>query len=180
MHTAGFIHRDLKPPSVLLSRDGTVKLADFGHSAAIRPIPDAMYIVSRWYWAPELVLTMPDYGVAVDVWAAATVIAELYTAAPLFPGNSDVDQLWKICSMINAPSAAEWGAGHAKAKELGWQFPFPSRSGHTLQELLSLASPDALDLLQGMLRMNPAHRLSCKECLAHPFFSSSSQTCPCE
>lgn len=54
------------------------------------------YVATRWYRAPELLVGDTQYGSSVDVWAAGCVFAELLTGQPLWPGKSDVDQLYLI------------------------------------------------------------------------------------
>lgn len=57
----------------------------------------------RWYRAPELLVGEPIYGAAVDVWAIGCLFAEMLTGDPLFPGESDIDQLFLIVRMLGKP-----------------------------------------------------------------------------
>ena len=58
------------------------------------------YIVCRWYRAPELLVGDTKYGKAVDMWAIGCLIAELLTGDPIFPGDSDMDQLHQIIKCL--------------------------------------------------------------------------------
>lgn len=100
MHKHGFFHRDMKPENLLVS-DEVVKLADFGLAREIRSRPPYTdYVSTRWYRAPEVLLRSTSYSSPIDIWAVGAIMAELYTFRPLFPGASEPDQLYKICSVL--------------------------------------------------------------------------------
>lgn len=104
MHRHGFFHRDLKPENILCSGSETIKIADFGLAREIRSRPPYTdYVSTRWYRAPEVLLHSTRYNSAIDMWAVGCIMAELYTFRPLFPGSSEVDQLFKICSILGTP-----------------------------------------------------------------------------
>ena len=97
-HSNNIIHRDIKPENLLLSKHGILKLCDFGFA---RPLggPGARYtdyVATRWYRSPELLVGDTQYGRGVDVWAIGCMLAEIHTGLPLFPGESDIDQLFHI------------------------------------------------------------------------------------
>lgn len=52
------------------------------------------------YRAPEVLLRSSNYSSAIDLWAVGCIMAELYTLRPLFPGNSEVDEIFKICQVL--------------------------------------------------------------------------------
>lgn len=92
------IHRDVKPENILITKSGVVKLCDFGFARQLNAPGGEFtdYVATRWYRAPELLVGDTQYGPPVDVWAIGCVFAELITSRPLWPGESDVDQLYLI------------------------------------------------------------------------------------
>ena len=72
----GVMHRDLKPQNILVSKDGQLKLADFGLARAISPFsrPLTVEVITRWYRAPEVLMGHKYYDASVDVWSAACII----------------------------------------------------------------------------------------------------------
>ncbi|KAJ3028189.1 UNVERIFIED_CONTAM: hypothetical protein HDU68_002274 [Siphonaria sp. JEL0065] len=107
MHKHGFFHRDMKPENLLMTGD-VVKIADFGLAREIRSLPPyTEYVSTRWYRAPEVLLRSTNYSSPIDMWAMGAIIAELITLRPLFPGTSEVDQVFKICSIVGSPKTAE-------------------------------------------------------------------------
>jgi serine/threonine protein kinase len=103
-HVRGVMHRDLKPQNILVSKDGRLKLADFGLARAfVPPIrPFTHEVVTLWYRAPEILLGCKTYALPVDIWSVGTILAEMVTKRPLFPGDSEVDELFKIFRFVNA------------------------------------------------------------------------------
>lgn len=104
IHAFGICHRDIKPQNLLLDpTTHVVKLCDFGSAKILVPgEPNVSYICSRYYRAPELIFGSTDYTTAIDVWSAGCVAAELMLGAPLFPGDSGVDQLVEIIKVTCA------------------------------------------------------------------------------
>ena len=97
-HVRAVMHRDLKPQNILVSRDGKLKLADFGLARAfVPPIrPFTHEVVTLWYRPPEILLGSRTYALPMDMWAVGCIMAEMVTKRPLFPGDSEVDELYKI------------------------------------------------------------------------------------
>lgn len=176
LHKSGFFHRDLKPENLLIRKDPlqnqeVVKLADFGLVKEVRARPPYTdYVSTRWYRAPELLLQDRAYSAAVDVWAAGCIFAELMTTKPLFPGNNEVDQLFKIMSLFGAPNDATWADGMVLARKIRYQFPIIAPT--PLKSVFPPhVPPQAIDLLSKMLVYDPKKRINAQQCLAHPYFN---------
>ncbi|KAI8096637.1 kinase-like domain-containing protein, partial [Halteromyces radiatus] len=110
MHDQGYFHRDLKPENLLVETNQehptqlTIKLADFGLARELKSkAPYTDYVSTRWYRSPEVLLKASVYSSPVDIWAVGVIMAELYTLFPLFPGQSEIDQLYRICEILGSP-----------------------------------------------------------------------------
>lgn len=168
MHRHGYFHRDLKPEN-LLCLGSTVKLADFGLARETRSRPPYTdYVSTRWYRAPEILLRSQYYNSPIDVFACGCIFAELLTLRPLFPGNSEADQIHKICAVLGSPSATRWPEGQRLAAKVG--FRLPAYTPVPLARVISGASMEALQLLQDTLALDPARRPTCGQALQYPFF----------
>ncbi|KAJ8960140.1 hypothetical protein NQ318_003859 [Aromia moschata] len=96
LHSNRIVHRDLKPQNLLVTRDGHVKLADFGLAKTYDfEMKLTSVVVTLWYRAPEVLLGLP-YATPVDVWSIGCIMVELYSLQPLFCGTTEGDQLSKI------------------------------------------------------------------------------------
>ena len=168
MHKHGFFHRDMKPENMLVSGN-TLKIADFGLAREIRSKPPYTdYVSTRWYRAPEVLLRAPHYSAPIDMWAIGTIMAELFTLRPLFPGTSESDEIYKITSVLGTPSANQWKQGLALAQHMN--FKFPQFVATPLSQLIPSASTEAVDLMTELMRWDPAKRPTAMQSLQHPFF----------
>ncbi|KAK6947320.1 Protein kinase domain [Dillenia turbinata] len=157
MHQHGYFHRDLKPENLLVTKE-IIKIADFGLAREINSQPPyTEYVSTRWYRAPEVSLQSPTYGAAVDMWAMGAIMAELFTLRPLFPGSSEADEIYKICSVIGSPTHDTWAEGLKLASAIHYQFP--QFAGVHLSSLIPSASDDAISLIASCYYVPPSLRL---------------------
>ena len=145
------------------------------------------------YRAPEVLLRSSSYSSPIDIWALGAIIAELFSLKPLFPGSSEIDEIYKICSVVGSPSRAdakEIASGQPKILEKGnresymgggpWKtgvrlassmgFKFPAMQPVPLSTLLPNAPDDALQLIASMLRYDPDQRPTAMEALQCTWF----------
>ncbi|XP_021823729.1 cell division control protein 2 homolog 1 isoform X2 [Prunus avium] len=110
-HSHRVLHRDLKPQNLLIDRrTNSLKLADFGLARAFG-IPVRTFtheVVTLWYRAPEILLGSRHYSTPVDVWSVGCIFAEMVNQRPLFPGDSEIDELFKIFRIMGTPTEDTW------------------------------------------------------------------------
>ena len=109
LHSGSIIHRDLKPSNVLVNSNCSIKLCDFGLVRSLIPNSESAAVLTegvatRWYRAPEVLLGSKSYSTPADVWSFGCIIYEILAQKPLFPGNSTLDQVEKICLFTGYPS----------------------------------------------------------------------------
>uniref|UniRef100_A0A0N4ZUT4 Protein kinase domain-containing protein n=1 Tax=Parastrongyloides trichosuri TaxID=131310 RepID=A0A0N4ZUT4_PARTI len=170
-HQRRILHRDLKPQNILVSNSGCIKLADFGLARTIG-IPLRAYtheIVTLWYRSPEIMLGSEKYSTAVDVWSIGCVFAEMASGSPLFCGDSEIDQLYKIFRQLGTPTPSIWpGLQYLP----DYKPNFPNWKKNSINErFLKYLNDDGLDLLQKMLIYDPIKRADLKVILKHDYFS---------
>lgn len=102
MHSAGVVHRDLKPSNILINENCDLKICDFG-LARIQDPQMTGYVSTRYYRAPEIMLTWQKYDVEVDIWSAGCIFAEMLDGKPLFPGKDHVNQFSIITELLGTP-----------------------------------------------------------------------------
>eukprot|EP00457_Paulinella_chromatophora_P005353 gb/GEZN01005370.1/.p1 GENE.gb/GEZN01005370.1/~~gb/GEZN01005370.1/.p1 ORF type:complete len:334 (+),score=36.01 gb/GEZN01005370.1/:143-1144(+) len=168
-HAHRVLHRDLKPQNLLIDKKGNLKLADFGLARAFG-VPVRTYtheVVTLWYRAPEILLGGKQYSTPVDIWSIGCIFAEMVNRLPLFPGDSEIDQLYRIFRLLGTPTEATW-PGVSQYKDHKSTFPQWTSTplGETVRGLDSLG----LDLLSKMLIYEPTKRISAREALKHPYF----------
>ncbi|XP_067227067.1 cyclin-dependent kinase-like 4 isoform X2 [Chanodichthys erythropterus] len=172
-HQHNIIHRDVKPENVLVSQLGVVKLCDFGFARTVSAAPGEVYtdyVATRWYRAPELLVGDTRYGKAVDVWAVGCLFFEMLTGSPLFPGDSDIDQLHLLISCFGHLTPRHREVFYRNPVFMGASLPDPAER-NTLESRSPKLSGCTLDLAQKCLQMDPDRRCQCAELLLHPFFT---------
>ncbi|XP_024144381.1 cyclin-dependent kinase-like 2 isoform X2 [Oryzias melastigma] len=176
-HQQNVIHRDIKPENILISHTGVVKLCDFGFARTMTSPPESAvytdYVATRWYRAPELLVGDIKYGKPVDVWAVGCLIIEMLTSQPLFPGESDLDQIHHIVRCF--------GNLMTHHQELFYRNPvfsgvkLPESSGSvSLQQRFPTMPGAGISLAQRCLEMDPERRAQSSELLQHPLFTQDS------
>mmetsp|Transcript_3050 Transcript_3050/g.7271 ORF Transcript_3050/g.7271 Transcript_3050/m.7271 type:complete len:293 (+) Transcript_3050:124-1002(+) len=168
-HSHRVLHRDLKPQNLLISHGGAMKLADFGLARAFG-IPIRTYtheVVTLWYRAPEILLGCKKYACAVDTWSIGCIFAEMATGRPLFPGDSEIDELFRIFRLLGTPTEASW-PGVSTLPD--YKDTFPKWPTQSLAAAIPGLGSAGEDLLSQMLVYSPSARISSKSAQLHPYF----------
>lgn len=176
-HGNSIMHRDLKPQNLLVDlKTKTIKLADFG-LGRVFSLPVAKYtheVVTLWYRAPEILLGSKCYSTGVDTWSVGCILAEMIIGRPLFCGESEIEQLLAIFRVLGTPTPESW----PKASELRDWHDYPMWKTQDLTTAFPALAPlgtEGIELLSGMLQLDPSRRISSIDALKSPYFDDVRQ-----
>lgn len=182
METARVIHRDLKPPNILVNAACELKITDFGLARTMAEEMDkdpTMYVVTRWYRAPELLFGCHKYTSAIDLWSVGCILAELIGRKPLFPGEDYLQQIQLIVGITGQPSQSDMDSLKAPGEtEEGpavrylRELPMKARTPWKDVPQLSKATPACLDLLDKLLTFNADERITAEQAIKHPYMQA--------
>ncbi|NXV86379.1 MOK kinase, partial [Calonectris borealis] len=167
IHRNAIFHRDVKPENILIKQN-TLKLGDFGSCRSIySKQPHTEYISTRWYRAPEYLLTNGYYSYKIDMWSAGCVFYEITSFHPLFPGSNELDQISKIHDVIGTPTNKTLNK-FKQSRTASFDFPF--KKGKGIPPLVHNLSPKGFSLLYAMIKYDPDERTAAHQALQHPYF----------
>merc|ERR1712048_608750 len=186
LHSAEIIHRDLKPSNILVNKDCTLRIADFGLARGRVYQEEELtdYVVTRWYRAPELMLLPSGYFEAVDLRSVGCIHVELLARKPLFPGANHVDMLRRITRSLRfsrehdlawLPEDVDNSSRSARQDVLRFidtlglpEWPLQQLED-PLDERIPKASEACLDFVHELLTLDPTRRISAANALAHRY-----------
>nr|XP_022324637.1 sporulation protein kinase pit1-like isoform X2 [Crassostrea virginica] len=171
-HCQDIIHRDIKPENLLISKNDTLKLCDFGfarsiHGGLVGVYTD--YVATRWYRSPELLLGSA-YGKAVDIWSIGCILGELSDGQPLFPGESEIDQLYVIQKIMGPLPSDQMKMFYANPRFSGLKFPSVARPQTLPKRYHGILSGVLIDFMDKTLKLDPNQRYLIEDCLEHEAF----------
>jgi mitogen-activated protein kinase 1/3 len=179
LHSADVIHRDLKPSNLLLNANCDLKVCDFGLARSVKTAEPSgtetgfmtEYVATRWYRAPEIMLTFKQYTKAIDVWSVGCILAEMLSGKPLFPGRDYHHQLTLILDVLGTPTLDEFYAITTR-RSRDYIRALPFRKRKPFSQLFPNANPLAVDFLTRTLTFDPKKRITVEEALAHPYLEA--------
>jgi renal tumor antigen len=171
MHKSGIFHRDIKPENILIKGNHLV-VADLGSCKGIySKQPYTEYVSTRWYRAPECIMTEGIYTQKMDMWGIGCVLFEICSLFPLFPGENEIDQMYKIERILGPPNVDVVNNFYKKNKGFFNEIEFNyNKKGLGIAKYLGHCSNDLIDLINKLLCYNPDERFSAKQALNHVFF----------
>ena len=170
-HRRRIMHRDLKPHNLLIDCNDRLQLADFGLARTFTlPIREYTHeVITLWYRSPEILLGQKIYSTPADIWSAGCIFAEMILAQPLLPGESEIDQIFKIFKLLGTPTEKTW-PGVSELPD--FKKTFPKFRRESFQDVFMSSSALEIDLLEKILILDPDRRLTAEEILRHPYFSN--------
>eukprot|EP00002_Diphylleia_rotans_P031335 TRINITY_DN6508_c0_g3_i2.p1 TRINITY_DN6508_c0_g3~~TRINITY_DN6508_c0_g3_i2.p1 ORF type:complete len:590 (+),score=90.70 TRINITY_DN6508_c0_g3_i2:63-1832(+) len=176
-HAHNIVHRDIKPENLLVTKNGVLKLCDFGFARVLGG-PGAKYteyVATRWYRAPELLVGDPEYSKPVDIWAVGCLFAELKNGSPLFPGESDIDQLKHIMKTFGPIPKYLQDAFERNPMYSNAALPQVAPTDiKTLNDQFAWYAPEVMSFLADCLVYEPSKRATSSDLLKHPYFAGFS------
>ncbi|KAK6747145.1 hypothetical protein RB195_000394 [Necator americanus] len=180
IHSLYIMHRDLKPENILVTSHNQVKIADFGQACLFYPGEDREYeenVATRQYRAPELLFGCRHYTPAVDIWALGCILAEFVNVFPLFPGNSDIEQITRIFSVLGTPSEHTWPSWTTMpdAGKLMFENDAPADG---MRIAVHTTNSSLLDLVKRQVCLESSWRWTAAQLLTHPFLTENVREIP--
>ncbi|XP_070072705.1 putative mitogen-activated protein kinase 14C [Drosophila takahashii] len=167
IHSAGVLHRDLKPGNIAINQNMEVRILDFG-LARLSSKNMSDYVGTVWYRAPELLFLRDQYTNAIDMWSVGCILAELISGHVLFPGDCYFNQLERLLDIMGSPSE-EFISGINMKHSRNYLEKYGYREKRHFPQMFPNADPLALDLMEEMLEMLPENRITADEAINHPF-----------
>ncbi|KAJ5090671.1 hypothetical protein N7532_009355 [Penicillium argentinense] len=169
VHSAGVVHRDLKPSNILINENCDLKICDFG-LARVQDPQMTGYVSTRYYRAPEIMLTWRRYNEKVDIWSAGCIFAEMILGHPIFPGKNHINQFMVITQTLGSPPENVINSITSETT-LHFLQSLPKKPRQPLSNIMPMATSKAITLLDKMLQLDPEERITAAECLLSQYLA---------
>ena len=170
------LNRDIKPRNILCYvlkggfKNANLRITDFGiaRDNICSHLNDKFteLVYTLWYRPPEILLG-GKYNEKADVWALGCIIAQMLLKRPLFTGDSEIDQLYKIFQVLGTPTEGDWPGVSSLP---GWKSDFPIWQRRDLDIHVFKGDDKLKNLLNNILILDPAKRFDIFQVLNHPYF----------
>lgn len=184
-HVNNVVHRDIKPENLLVSASSgehSLRLCDFGFARSLAggSTGNEMteYVATRWYRAPELLLGDTKYSKSVDIWAIGCIMGELVDGQPVFPGESEIDQLYLIQKMLGSLPKRHMELFATNPRFSGMKMPEVKHPETLYRKFNGRLSKKGICFLEGTIQLCSEDRFSSEECMNHPYFEGLSHMFP--
>ncbi|GAX23702.1 hypothetical protein FisN_12Hh279 [Fistulifera solaris] len=170
-HAKGIVHRDIKPGNLLVSKDGYVRLCDFGLARSCAG--DSKGLCTLFYRAPESLLgDTQNCRPALDLFAAGLIVAELCLGRTLWEGTNEMEQLGFIFRSLGTPHECHWPGALQLVETFHYgTLPFAPTSPQLWRTMVPrvMESSDLEDFLALTVALDPDKRISAKRAMEHPW-----------
>lgn len=179
LHSRNVIHRDMKSANILITKNGVLKIADFGlarptdNEGAQKDRKYTNRVVTLWYRPPELLLGERNYGGEIDLWGVGCIMCELFIKEPIMKGSTDQNQLELIRDNIGIITPAIWpkvieyktfNNCSNMLKKSKFEEPILKK-----RLLRYTTNKEALDLIHKLLTLDPEKRITAVQANDHEF-----------
>jgi len=178
-HAHGIMHRDVKPHNVMIDHEKRrLRLIDWGLAEFYHPEREYnVRVASRYFKGPELLVDLQDYDYALDMWSLGCMFAGMiFRKEPFFHGHDNYDQLVKIVKVLGTDELFDYLDKYNLELDPHFDGILGRHSRKPWSKFLNpenqhLVSPEAVDLLDKLLRYDHQERLSPTEAMVHPYFA---------
>lgn len=177
LHSNFIVHRDLKVSNLLLTGQGSLKIADFGlaryYGLPLKPMTPR--VVTLWYRAPELLLNAKTQTTAIDMWSAGCILGELLAHKPLLQGKSEIHQIQLIVDLLGTPNDHIWP--EFSSLPAVQDFDLKQQPYNNIKQKFPWLTPAGLRLLNFLFMYDPNKRATATECLQSSYFQEPPLPC---
>lgn len=173
IHGSRILHRDMKSSNILITKNGVLKLADFGLARALCKGPSQRYtnrVVTLWYRPPELLLGERNYGPPIDMWGAGCIMCEMWTRRAIMQGESEQHQISLISQLCGSITPHAYPG--VENLEQYSKLDLPKDQKRKIRERLKhyVKNDSCVDLIEKLLILDPKKRLDSDASLDHDVF----------